>query len=70
MEDSLSEAIESLTGLTTSTNQNTNINKPTESNLNPVNITLEEIKSFTNQIKTQIGDLEKAIEKLKKLTGE
>ena len=70
MEDSLSEAIESLTGLTTSTNQNTNINNPTESNFNPVNITLEEIKSFTNQIKTQIGDLEKAIEKLKKLTGE
>ena len=70
MENSLSEAIESLTGLTTSTNQNTNINKTEESNLNPVNITLEEIKSFTNQIKTQISDLEKAIEKLKKLTGE
>ncbi|SVD94753.1 uncharacterized protein METZ01_LOCUS447607, partial [marine metagenome] len=70
MENSLSEAIESLTGLVTENPQEANTIKTTESTLNPIDSTLEQIKSFTEGIKTQINDLEKAIEKLKQITGE
>jgi len=70
MENSLSEAIESLTGLVTANPKESNAIKTTESTLNPIDSTLEQIKSFTEEIKTQINDLEKALEKLKQITGE